>query len=156
MSAASDRTSSARSLEGRPIGFDDELLIELGFAAMPPADRQELIRSLQEELELRVGTELSARLDEGEVEEFERISGGDVAAARRWLRAHRHLEEDEPDFVEEESGMEGPTAPLVTEWVSSLWLKDRLPDFRAVARRTFSQILSELEAYRDELLSTDR
>lgn len=66
--------------------IDDNFLISLGLGAMSPEDKESFILYLAEELELRVGTELSKNLSDEQLEQFEKIvETGDQDATASWL-----------------------------------------------------------------------
>ena len=71
------------------IQIDDSLLLELGLGALPAPRRKELLKAFYEELQLRVGTELSNRFDEEQLDEFGRLmEAGDDRAAIAFLEQH--------------------------------------------------------------------
>ncbi|MGC9667520.1 DUF5663 domain-containing protein [Planosporangium sp. 12N6] len=72
------------------IKLDQNTLVELGLAALPPAHGELMLRYIYETLELRVGTTLAAEMSESELADFEGlIDAGDEAGALDWLVAHR-------------------------------------------------------------------
>ena len=69
--------------------LDDNFLTSLGLAAMPPDEKEAFLNYVYEELELRVGAELSKDLSDNQLEEFEKlIDGDDQDAAVTWLEKH--------------------------------------------------------------------
>lgn len=69
--------------------LDDNFLTSLGLGAMPPEEKEAFLTYVYEELELRVGTELSKNLSDEQLEHFEKlIDGGDQDAALQWLEDH--------------------------------------------------------------------
>lgn len=66
--------------------LDDDFLSNLGLANMPTEEKQAFLAHLYEELELRVGTELSKGLSDTQLEEFEKlIEQGSQDTALGWL-----------------------------------------------------------------------
>jgi hypothetical protein len=71
------------------IRLDDDFLIRLGLGSMPPADRRAFLLHLIDELQLRVGTELSKDLSEKEFLAFEQLIQDDKDdQALQWLKKH--------------------------------------------------------------------
>jgi hypothetical protein len=71
------------------IKLDDDFLASLGLAGMPADDKKAFLQHIYEELELRVGTELSKSLTNEQLEEFGTImDNGDQAESLRWLEVN--------------------------------------------------------------------
>ena len=69
--------------------LDDNFLKSLGLGDMPAEEKDAFLSYVYEELELRVGTELSKDLSDEQLEQFEKlIDSGDQDAAMQWLEAH--------------------------------------------------------------------
>lgn len=67
--------------------IDEELLNTLGLAELKPEAKTSLLKHLVEELELNVGTVIAAKLNDDQIEQFEKlIDGGDQAQALAWLQ----------------------------------------------------------------------
>ncbi|MBR0488524.1 hypothetical protein IJJ39_02535 [Candidatus Saccharibacteria bacterium] len=72
--------------------FDDNFLQEMGLSAMPEEQKQPFLDYVQEELEVRIGKQVSNGLTEVQLNEFDLISDPDEAA--KWLEKNR------PDYRE--------------------------------------------------------
>lgn len=73
----------------QPIQLDDNFLTSLGLGAMSDEDKKAFLQHLYEELELRVGTELSKNLTDSQLEDFEKlINANDQQGAMQWLEAN--------------------------------------------------------------------
>jgi hypothetical protein len=71
------------------IKLDDNLLLELGLAALPPEDKKKLLAHIYETLEMRVGVELAKQMSEAQLTEFEEfITRNDEAGALKWLETN--------------------------------------------------------------------
>lgn len=69
--------------------LDENFLVSLGLGSMPAEEKEAFLSYVYEELELRVGTELSKDLSDEQLEQFEKlIDGGDQDAALKWLEGH--------------------------------------------------------------------
>jgi uncharacterized protein DUF5663 len=68
------------------IKLDDDLLQELGLAALPDEEKKKLLAHIYETLEMRVGMKLAERMSDAQLTEFEQfIDRNDEAGALQWL-----------------------------------------------------------------------
>lgn len=72
--------------------FDENFLQEMGLSAMPEAQKQEFLKYIQDELEVRIGERISRGLSEEQLQEFDAIDTTEEAA--KWLEKNR------PDYRE--------------------------------------------------------
>ncbi|HWZ65511.1 MAG TPA: DUF5663 domain-containing protein [Patescibacteria group bacterium] len=71
------------------IKLDDDFLASLGLAGMSTDDKKAFLQHIYEELELRVGVELSKGLTDQQLEEFGTImDSGDQAESLKWLETN--------------------------------------------------------------------
>jgi hypothetical protein len=71
------------------IKLDDDLLQELGLAALPPEEKKKMLAHIYETLEMRVGMELAKQMSDAQLSEFEEfINRNDEAGALRWLETN--------------------------------------------------------------------
>ncbi len=68
--------------------LDDSFLVRLGLGDMPAEDKGAFLMYVGEELEARVGAELSRDLSDEQLEEFERLANGDQDDATKWMEEH--------------------------------------------------------------------
>lgn len=69
--------------------LDDELLQQLGLAALPPAEKNKMLAHIYETLELRVGMKLAEQMTDEQLDEFESfIDKNDEAGALKWLETN--------------------------------------------------------------------
>jgi len=69
--------------------LDEDFLKSVGLGGMPTDEKDAFLTYIYEELELRVGTELSKELSDEQLEQFEKLAEGeDQDAALQWLEAH--------------------------------------------------------------------
>ncbi len=82
--------------------IDNALLDEIGLGALPPEEKNRMLRHIYETLEMRVGMTLAAQMTDEQLDEFEVLAKqNDDAQALQWL------ETNFPDYkkvVEEELG----------------------------------------------------
>ena len=72
--------------------FDDKFLQDMGLSAMPEDKKQEFLKYIEEELEVRIGERISKGLTPAQLNEFDAITS--QAEATRWLDKNR------PDYRE--------------------------------------------------------
>jgi hypothetical protein len=71
------------------IKLDDDLLQELGLAALPAEEKKKLLAHIYETLEMRVGMKLAEQMSDAQLTEFEQfIDRNDEAGALKWLEAN--------------------------------------------------------------------
>lgn len=69
--------------------LDEALLDELGLGALEVDAKNQMLATMYETLEQRVGMQLAGRMTTEQLEEFEQLfDAGDRAAASRWLEQH--------------------------------------------------------------------
>ena len=73
--------------------IDERFMTEVGLSEMPAAEKQAFMEQATEELEVRVGRQISAGLTPEKMQEFEQIE--DSAEISRWLN------QNAPNFREE-------------------------------------------------------
>ena len=69
--------------EEKMIRVDEDFMAEVGLAEMPAAEKREFMDYAEEELEVRVGQQIGARMTDEQLNEFEQIT--DVSEAAAWL-----------------------------------------------------------------------
>jgi len=71
------------------IKLDDDLLQELGLAALPAEEKKKLLAHIYETLEMRVGMKLAEQMSDAQLTEFEQfIDRNDEPGALKWLEAN--------------------------------------------------------------------
>lgn len=93
--------------------LDDELLQELGLAALPPAEKNKMLAHIYETLELRVGMKLAEQMTDEQLDEFESfIDKNDEAGALKWLETnfpnYKQVVADELDKLKSEIKEQAP------------------------------------------------
>lgn len=72
--------------------FDEDFIKEMGLSAMPEDKKQDFLKYIQEELEVRIGERISKGLTDEQLQEFDSLLGTEDAA--KWLEKNR------PDYRE--------------------------------------------------------
>lgn len=69
--------------------LDDNLLRDLGLAALPASEKNKMLAHIYETLELRVGMRLAEQMSDAQLDEFEGfIDRNDEAGALKWLETN--------------------------------------------------------------------
>lgn len=95
------------------IKLDDDLLQELGLAALPAEEKKKLLAHIYETLEMRVGMKLAERMTDAQLTEFEQfIDRNDEAGALHWLETnfpnYKDVVAAEFDVLKKEIGQVAP------------------------------------------------
>lgn len=71
------------------IKIDNDLLMQLGLAQLPDAEKNSLLRHIYETLEMRVGMRLADQMTNEQLDEFEKyFDAKDDAGAFKWLESN--------------------------------------------------------------------
>lgn len=71
------------------IKIDNDLLLQLGLASLPDAEKNSLLRHIYETLEMRVGMRLADQMSNEQLDEFEKyFDAKDDAGAFKWLETN--------------------------------------------------------------------
>lgn len=69
--------------------LDENLLQELGLGALPPAEKNSMLKHIYETLEMRVGMKLASGMSDAQLNEFEAfIDQNDESGALKWLESN--------------------------------------------------------------------
>ncbi len=136
--------------------LDDKFLQDLGLDQLPEEQRQAFLQHIYEELELRVGTELSDGMSDAQLEEFESIIDKNEAVITGWIAQHA------PNFYQDEAfgrlqqatGLDVNDPNLRDEYVATKWLELNRPDYRDVVARTLETLKQEIVSNREAILGT--
>lgn len=95
------------------IKIDNDLLQELGLAALPEAEKNGLLKHIYETLEMRVGMRLADQMSNEQLDEFERyFDAKDDAGAFKWLEVnfpnYKDIVQEEFDKLKVEVGQSAP------------------------------------------------
>lgn len=120
--------------------------------------RQRLHAALKQvaydELELRVGTQLSSGLSDRQLEEFEAIIDRDKERLASWLYSNSPDFESDPEFQRLESAMPEASDPLdlVAEFAAVKWLQLHCPDYRKVTHGVMSVLVNDIISWADDTI----
>ncbi len=136
------------------IRIDDTLLEELGLMALPKEERDALLRQIYETLEMRVGMKLAERMNDQQLDEFERFIDGDIAFTESYLSAQK------PGWQQGEAYLGAVTAAqqnsqkrgtafnenaVKSEFGALSWLETNFPDYKQVVAGELDKLKSEIK-----------
>jgi hypothetical protein len=95
------------------IKIDNDLLLQLGLASLPDAEKNSLLRHIYETLEMRVGMRLADQMSNEQLDEFEKyFDAKDDAGAFKWLETnfpnYKEIVQQEFDKLKNEVASSAP------------------------------------------------
>lgn len=134
--------------------LDDQFLADIGLAGLPDDQKQAFLQHIYEELEYRVGTQLSDGLNESQLQQFEKIIDRDEPTINAWLAQYVPNYQADEIFVRMQQSTNLPaTDPgLKGEYVATKWLEVNRPDYRQVVAQVLDELKREIIANRDAIL----
>lgn len=121
--------------------LNEEFLDQLGLGGLTEQGRHELLSRVWAQLELSVGTELSAGMSDDQMDEFEAFIDHDEGRTLEWLHAH------EPTWTSLSDAGEID----MYDFASMQWLALHRPDYRQVVNDKLADIRLELFENRDAI-----
>ena len=136
------------------IRIDDTLLEELGLMALPKEERDALLRQIYETLEMRVGMKLAERMNDQQLDEFERFIDGDIVFTESYLSAQK------PGWQQSEAYLGAVTAAqqnaqkrgvafnenaVKSEFGALSWLETNFPDYKQVVAGELDKLKTEIK-----------
>lgn len=134
--------------------LDDQFLADIGLASLPDDQKQEFLRHIYEELELRVGTKLSDGLSDAQLEQFEKIIDRDQPTIDAWLAQYVPNYQSDEIFtrMQQATKLDASDPGLKGEYVATKWLEVNRPDYRQVVAQVLDDLKREIIANRDAIL----
>ena len=134
--------------------LDDKFLEDVGLGGLPEEQKKAFLDYFREQLELRVGTQLSEGMSDAQLTEFESFIDRDEEKVNAWITANV------PDYQNDQiwqqlAGSAPESVPEVVikaEYASLKWLGLNRPDYRDVVTRVMGELKQETIANRDAIL----
>lgn len=128
--------------------IDDKFLEEVGLGGLEGERRKEFIRRTREELELRVGEEVSKGLSMEQIKEFEALSEGDQRIIKKLvLEMDSDFREDRVyQAILKRSGKENGDWSTLGEYLSVRWIQKNCPDYRAIVERVVNELKEKIKS----------
>lgn len=137
------------------IKIDDKFLNEVGLAEMPEEQKQAFLQHTQEELEMRVGEEMSRGMTVQQLEEFEGIMNQNREVMIRLLMQMDDYRQDPlyKKLLEKYNVTEG-TMEILSEFLSVKWIQKNRPDYEKVAIDVLEDLKTEIADNRESILAS--
>ena len=133
--------------------LDDKFLEEVGLGSLPDAQKKLFLDHFREQLELRVGLQLSEGLSDMQLAEFESFMDRDMVRVTSWLDANAPDFENDQIYVQLKANV--PQNAILAEYASLKWLGQHRPNYREVVMQTVKALKEEVIANRDMILLGD-
>ncbi len=135
--------------------FDDNFLSEVGLSNLPDDQKQSFLAHAQDELELRVGTKMSEKLSDTQVEEFEGIMENDQQVIRKVVAELGMDFRTDPIYkkiLEKYNVTEG-TWEIIGEYLSVKWIQKNCPDYHEIVQSTIAELKEEIRFGNSQILA---
>jgi hypothetical protein len=135
--------------------LDDKFLADIGMADMPEEQKKPFLKHIYDELEGRVGQQLSDGMSDEQLEEFENIVEHKDEIITAWLAQHAPDYQNDQAFgrIQTVTKLDANDPNLRAEYAATKWLEVNRPDYRDVVASVLEQIKKEITDNRDKLLS---
>jgi len=132
--------------------LDKDFLEGLGVDDMPEAEMKVFLEHLREEMEVRVGSRMSAGMTEMQIEEFEKIIDGDDRAIGAVLAGVGDYRGNEEYLrLKDASGLEDGSPELLGEYASLVWLKKNSPQYAEIVKQVIEELKEEIRVGKEKL-----
>lgn len=134
--------------------LDDKFLEDVGLGGLPDDQKKLFLDHFREQLELRVGTQLSEGLSEAQLSEFESFMDRDMQRVTAWLDANVPDFDSDPVYVQLKANVPQnvPQNAVLSEYASLKWLGINRPNYREVVTKTIEALKKEVSENRDVIL----
>lgn len=134
--------------------LDDKFLEDVGLGGLPDDQKKLFLDHFREQLELRVGTQLSEGLSEAQLSEFESFMDRDMQRVTAWLDANVPDFDSDPVYVQLKANVPQnvPQNAVLSEYASLKWLGINRPNYREVVTKTIEALKKEISENRDVIL----
>ena len=134
--------------------LDDKFLEDIGLNDLPEDQKKPFLQHIYDELELRVGTELSDGMTDEQLKEFESIIDYKDDLITQWLADNTPNYYNDPVFIQlQTSTMIDVNDPsLRAEYTATKWLEINRPDYKQVVGRVLDNLRKEVISNRDAIL----
>ena len=136
------------------IRIDDSLLEELGLMILPKEERDAMLRQIYETLEMRVGMKLAERMNDQQLDEFERFIDGDTAFTENYLTTIKPGWQQSEAYrsalsAAQENAQKRGTAfnenSVKSEFGALTWLETNFPDYKQVVATELDKLKGEIK-----------
>lgn len=135
--------------------LDEKFLEQVGLGQLPDEQKKPFLQHVYQELEMRVGTELSSGMSDQQLDEFGLIIDRNDDVITTWLKSNVPDYYNDGGFIklQKATGFDPNSADLRAEYVATKWLEVNRPDYRDVVAGVLNSIKQELILNKDAILS---
>ena len=143
------------------IRIDDSLLEEIGLMALPEEDRRQLLKQIYETLEMRVGMRLAERMNDQQLDEFERFIDGDMAYVEDYLNQRKPGWQQSEQYMKEyqaaqqsaqRAGSPVNEAAVRSQFGALTWLETNFPDYKQVVATELDKLKLEIKQDSEKIM----
>lgn len=134
--------------------LDDTFLHEVGLDQLPDEQKQAFLQHIYNELEKRVGLQLSEGLSDEQLAEFEDIIEKKEGAVETWIEKNVPDFQNDPAFQNLMIATKLPADDkrLHEEYAATKWLAINRPDYRQVVAGVLDELKKEIISNRDAII----
>ena len=134
--------------------IDDNFLQDVGLETLPEEQRKPFLQYVYDQLEYRVGVNLSEGLTDEQLEEFSDIADNKQEVVFSWLSTHvpNYTQDELFQRIQTVSKLDVSSPALLGEYASTKWLEINRPDYRDVVAKTLDALKQEIVQNRDAIL----
>lgn len=134
--------------------LDDKFLEDVGLGGLPDDQKRMFLDYFREQLELRVGTQLSDGLSDAQLEEFESFIDRDEEKVNAWIAQHapNYNEDKTYQSLKDSAPKDVSSTALLAEYSSLKWLEINRSDYKDVVARTMNELKKEIIENRDAIV----
>ena len=128
--------------------IDENFLAEVGLSDMPEDKKAEFLKRTKEELEIKVGEEISKGLTSEQIREFEALSDGDQRVIKKLVfEMDSDFREDKVyQAILKQSGKETGDWQVLAEYLSVRWIQKNRPDYKEIVSRETEKLKEKIRA----------
>lgn len=134
--------------------IDNSFLEQVGLSSMPEEQKGPFLEYAQEQLEVRIGEQMSAVLSEAQLDEFEKIINNDPEVISTWATRLGDYKRDTvfTTILENLSG--DPDDPeVLTSYITAKWLDQNCPQYTQIIENSLSGLKEEVSSQRNSFLA---
>ncbi len=136
--------------------FDDRFLESVGLAGLPEAQKEAFLEYAQDQLEIHIGEAMSESLNEGQIEEFERIIDNDADTMNAILASLGDYRNDEVyQVLKANTGAQDDDPGLMSDYITAKWLDKNCPQYQQIIKDNIAALRKEISEQKDAILAAE-
>ena len=136
------------------IRIDDSLLEEIGLIGLPEHERRDMLKHIYSTLEMRVGMRLAERMNDQQLDEFEKFIDGDLVYIEKYLNQLKPGWQQAPAYIKElqmaheasqRNNMPFNELSVKSQFGALTWLETNFPDYKDVVAGELDKLKIEIK-----------